>query len=248
MKYSAVVVDDERLARQELKCLLADFDNIDVVGEAKNIEEAVAIIESTHPDIVFLDIQLRNKTGFDLLPRVKQDFKLIFVTAFDAYAIRAFEVNALDYLLKPVNPKRLKMAIKKLSETGSSDSTGSQIDHLLPLKLDDKLLLNLGSHSTFIELNDISHICASGDYTEVFVKDALSYSSMLVEKPMIEWQQCLPEQAFVRIHRSTIVNINQVESIETCSNRTMLVYLFDRPNPFQVSRRFASKLKKNYQA
>src|SRR4028118_1213491 len=115
MKLKALIVDDERLARKELRSLLADFSEVEIIGEADSVSQALDLIENKQPTIVFLDIQLTNETGFDLLEQVESaEFKTVFVTAFDAYAIRAFEVNALDYLLKPVNPERLKKAIEKI--------------------------------------------------------------------------------------------------------------------------------------
>ena len=113
MKLKALIVDDERLARKELRSLLVEFSEIEILGEAENVSQALRVIESETPQVVFLDIQLAGETGFDLLEKVgAADFKTVFVTAFDAYAIRAFEVNALDYLLKPVNPERLKKQSK----------------------------------------------------------------------------------------------------------------------------------------
>lgn len=242
MTFNAVLIDDERLARQELRELLADFNEIHIIGEAKNLTEAVRIIETEKPNLVFLDIQLRHENGFDLLDRVAHNFKLIFVTAFDEFALRAFDINALDYLLKPVNPKRLKASIDKLNNLDTKP--------ILPVKklsIDDRIFLNLGEHSHFLPINQLSHICASGDYTEVFTIDSTSQAKvLLVEKSLKEWEERLPDVSFVRIHRSTIINIRQIDSIETLANRTMAVSLQNTNKTFTVSRRYASKLKQKF--
>lgn len=133
-KYKAIIIDDERLARKEMRRLLAEFDEIAVAGEAENLAEAAKLIETEKPDIVFLDIQLSGESGFDLLDRVEQNFKLIFVTAFDAYAVRAFEVNAIDYLLKPVNPERLAKAVERLAEDTAAAPRPAN-----PLEFDDRI-------------------------------------------------------------------------------------------------------------
>jgi two-component system LytT family response regulator len=239
MKLKAIIVDDERLARKELRLLLADFDEINVIGEAENLSETVELIKHEKPDVVFLDIQLSNENGFDLLEKIEKNFELIFVTAFDEFAIRAFEINALDYLLKPVNPERLATAIKRLFE----DEEPKTQSELRKLEIDDRLFLEVNERSCFLQISEISHIRASGDYTEVFMKDG---KKSLIEKPLREWEERLPEKHFTRIHRSTIINLNEVEKIETLFNRTMEVYLQNFTKPFSVSRRFAAKLKEKF--
>ena len=144
MKYKTIIVDDERMARKEMRGLLAEFDEIAVVGEAENINEAVNLIQKEKPHVVFLDIQLSGENGFDLLERTDQNFKLIFVTAFDAYAIRAFEINALDYLLKPVNPERLAKAIERLDEENNTKN------EFRLLEFDDRIFLGLDGQSVFL--------------------------------------------------------------------------------------------------
>ena len=112
----AIIIDDERLARNELKKLLQDFPEVEVIGEAANANEGIDKIESLSPDLVFLDIQMPGKTGFDLLTELERAPHVIFVTAYDEYALKAFEVNALDYLMKPVEPKRLADALMKVKQ------------------------------------------------------------------------------------------------------------------------------------
>jgi two-component system, LytTR family, response regulator len=236
----AIIVDDERLARKELRSLLSDVAQIEVVGEAENIVQALQLIQTEKPQVLFLDIQLVGETGFDLLEKVgAADFKTIFVTAFDAFAIRAFEVNALDYLLKPVNSERLKKAIEKLVE----EPEAAPRENLRRLEYDDRLFLELGQRSVFLKVNRISHILSSGDYSEVFTSDAQKF---LVEKPLREWEARLPEKHFVRIHRGAIVNLECVERVESWFNRSYQIYLQNNREPLAVSRRYAAKLKEKF--
>jgi two-component system LytT family response regulator len=239
MKLEALIVDDERLARKELCSLLAGYTEVEIVGEADSVGRALTLIDSVQPNVVFLDIQLANETGFDLLEQVEAaDFKTIFVTAFDAYAIRAFEVNALDYLLKPVNPERLKKAIEKLLRDEKPAATD-----LRPLAFDDRLFLDLGGRSVFLKINTVSHILAAGDYSEVLTAEGQKY---LVEKPLREWEARLPDKHFARIHRNCIVNLELVERVESWFNRSYQIFLHRGKEPLTVSRRYAAKLKEKF--
>jgi two-component system, LytTR family, response regulator len=243
MKLEALIVDDERLARKELCSLLAGYSEVEIVGEADSVSRALTLIESAQPNVVFLDIQLASETGFDLLEQVESAaFKTIFVTAFDAYAIRAFEVNALDYLLKPVNPERLKKAIEKLVRDERPPATAPDVS-LRPLAFDDRLFLDLGGRSIFLKINSVSHILAAGDYSEVFTAEGHKY---LVEKPLREWEVRLPDKHFARIHRNCIVNLELVERVEHWFNRSYQIFLQRGSEPLTVSRRYAAKLKEKF--
>lgn len=238
-KIKALIVDDERLARKELRSLLADFSEVEIIGEADSVSQALDLIESKQPSIVFLDIQLTNENGFDLLEKAESaQFKTIFVTAFDAYAIRAFEVNALDYLLKPVNPDRLKKAVEKITKNDKPAE-----NNLRPLELDDRLLLEIGGRSLFLKISRISHILAAGDYSEVFTNEGKKF---LVEKSLREWETRLPEKHFVRIHRTAIINLESVERLESWFNRSYQIYLQNHSAPLTVSRRYAAQLKQKF--
>src|SRR4029077_13785570 len=126
----AIIIDDERLARAELKKLLQDFPEIEVIDEAANAEEGISKIDSLNPELVFLDIQMPGKTGFDMLSELERAPYVIFTTVYDEYALKAFEVNALDYLLKPVEPKRLADAIQKLHVTEQKENKSSSIENI----------------------------------------------------------------------------------------------------------------------
>jgi two-component system, LytTR family, response regulator len=236
-KHTAVIVDDERLARREMRSLLAEFPQIEVAGEAEDVASAAELIVRFKADIVFLDIQLSGETGFDLLERIGGGVRVIFVTAFDAFAIRAFEVNAVDYLLKPVNPDRLAAAIERLDRREEKPKSAR------PLEIDDRVLVETSGRGFFIQVSEIAHIASAGDYSEMYTTDG---RKLLVEKPLREWEERLPAKHFARIHRQSIVNLDQVESIESWFGGGLQVRLKTGGEPLAVSRRFASKLKSSF--
>lgn len=238
-----LIVDDERLARQEMRLLLADFDNLDIVGEAGSIADALKIIEEKQPDAIFLDIQLSGENGFDLFKKSRANFKVIFVTAYDEFALRAFEVNALDYLMKPVSSERLEQAVKRLFTPIESLTNSSNVISSRQLEIDDLVLINHHAHFIFLKVGTISHIVAANDYTEINIDNG---KKLLSEKPLREWEEQLPERYFVRIHRSVIVNLERVARIEKWFNNSYQLYLKNYPEPLNVSRRYGSKLKKKF--
>lgn len=250
-KLKALIVDDERLARRELRSLLADFEEIEIIGEAETLSETIDLIKRKKPDVVFLDIQLSNENGFDLLEKIEKNFKLIFVTAFDEFAIRAFEINALDYLLKPVNPERLETAVARLFDEDETPEDKTLRADRAPtarrLEIDDRLFLEVNERSCFVEISEISRISAAGDYTELFLdKNSGGGGKFLVDRSLREWEERLPEKYFARIHRSNIVNIRRIEKIELLFNRTMEVFMENSAEPLPVSRRYAAKLKEKF--
>ncbi len=237
-KFKALIVDDERLARKELILMLKEFNEIEITGEAADITSAKKIITDKKPDVIFLDIQMPGESGFDLINSIPIDTKVIFVTAFDEYAIRAFDINALDYLLKPVNPKRLKEAIDRLQLIEKEESGDYK-----RLDEDDRLLVAINGKLQFIKVNSITCISSAGDYTEI--KTTVGIKGVAL-KPMKEWEQRLPEKMFVRIHRSTLINLDQIEKFDEWFNNSYRVYLKGVKEPFTISRRYAVKLKDRF--
>jgi len=232
---NALVVDDERLARKDLISLLGAHDNITVVGEADDVPSAVKAIEKLCPDVIFLDIQMPGDSGFDLLDRTEVEARIIFVTAYDEYAIRAFEVNALDYLLKPVDPERLAKALEKLElQEQETVARTRRLDY------SDRLFLMLGRNFKFLKVNSLVQVTAAGDYSEVLTSDG---NKGLTLKSMKEWEARLPPQHFVRIHRSTIINMEFVDRVEEWFNYSFRVYLKGIEEPCVISRRYATRLK-----
>lgn len=232
----ALVVDDERLARMELRSMLAAHPEIHVVGEAAGVGEALAMISSARPDLLFLDIQLGQETGFDLLTQTEPTFDVIFVTAYDEHAIRAFEVNAADYLLKPVRADRLASALEHLD--GDPGHTDRDVP---PLDLSDRLFVKTGDRWQFLQVGAIVAIEARGDYTRVRTTDG---ATVLLGKALRLWERQLPERTFVRIHRSTMVNLDHVDRVEEWSGQTFHVHLRGVAQPYQMSRRYAARLKR----
>ncbi|MEJ2636131.1 MAG: LytTR family DNA-binding domain-containing protein [Calditrichia bacterium] len=234
-QYKAIIVDDERLARKDLLLMLREFDNIEVVGEADSVTLALEIIRRKSPDIIFLDIQMPGESGFDLLEKAQTQAKIIFVTAFDEYAIRAFEVNAMDYLLKPISTERLTRTLERIELEEYPDN--SQIRQL---SYDDRLFLIVNSHLRFLKVKQIIYINAAGDYSEIFTSEGIKG---LTQKTMKEWEMRLPETYFCRIHRSTIINMEYVDRLEDWFNYSLRIYLKGVDNPYVISRRYVSRLK-----
>lgn len=234
-KLSALIVDDERLARKELSSMLADYKNISICGEAEDVPSALEAIKNTNPDIIFLDIQMPGKSGFDLLEEVSTIAKIIFVTAFDEYAIRAFEVNALDYLLKPIAPERLQKAIERIQMEQDQEAQPEK-----KLNYEDRLFINFDSNLQFLKISSILSITAAGDYTQVLLA---TNKNGLTLKSMKEWENRLPENYFCRIHRSTIINMEYIERLEEWFNYSYRVYMKGVKEPFLLSRRYVARLK-----
>jgi two-component system, LytTR family, response regulator len=236
--WRAIIVDDERLARRELRSLLAEHPSIEIAGEADSVQQALQLIQRVKPEVIFLDIQMPGESGFELVERLEARCKIIFVTAFDAYALRAFEVNALDYLLKPINPARLAAALARLT-TGEPLATAP----VRKLEYTDRLWLETDERAQFLKLDLIVCIRAAGDYSEVITSEG---RPLLVLKPLREWEERLPEKHFARIHRSTIINLEYVERIEGWFNRSYQIHLRHLAEPLLVSRRYAAQLKQRF--
>lgn len=230
-----IIVDDSRTLRAELKILLNDYPEIEIVGEASNIGEAVVLIEEKQPDVIFLDIRLKTENGFDLLERTDVTAKIIFITAYDKYALRAFEVNAIDYLLKPIRKDRLSVAISRLlPDEVQENKTQKRVNY------DDVLYLMINRSLKFIKVVSLQCIIAEGKYSYIYYGDG---KKDLVSKTLLEWENLLPDKYFVRIHRSTIVNFEYVKKVKKCQNNTHEVYIGDMEKPFIMSRRYAAKLR-----
>jgi len=239
-KVRAVIVDDERLARRELSFLLQSHPEIEVAGEAGSVKEAVALLEDRRPDLLFLDIQMPRANGFELFERTAVSAAVIFVTAHDEFAVRAFEVNALDYLMKPVNPLRLRQAIERFLRRRPQAAVP------MPggaLAYEDTIFVNVGAGPRFVKLASIICIEAEGDYSRL-VGPAGSIG--LVLKSMKEWEALLPARQFCRIQRSVIINCECVERFEPWFNSSYQVFLRTMPQPFTMSRRLARQFRARF--
>lgn len=231
-----IIVDDEWLVREELKTLLVEYPEIQIMGEAANVIQAIELVKKSMPDVIFLDIQMPGASGFELLERTDINSKIIFVTAYDRYALKAFEVNALDYLLKPIQKERLAITIQRLL---SDEKPAPLVSH--QLSYDDVAYVLVNGSLKFIKVSLLKCIIAEGNYSYIYYKDR---KKELVDKTLQDWEAILPEDYFVRIHRSTMVNFEYVEQVKKCRNYTHLVYVRDIEKPFVMSRRYAARLKK----
>jgi two-component system LytT family response regulator len=238
MQYRTMLVDDERLARSQLRSQLAQFPEIQVVAEADCVSEALKAVQRFQPAVVFLDVQMPGQNGFDFLEQTSRNFRVIFVTAFDKFALRAFEVNALDYLMKPVRSDRLSDALRRLTvpEPVRPRALGS-------LKYSDYLFLTQGSNARFVKVSTIKCVVADGPYTHVFTVDGRKWTLL---QPIRDWEERLPHVQFVRTHRSCIINLDHVERVEALYDDTYQVFLTDRPEPLPISRRCAIAMKNRF--
>jgi two-component system LytT family response regulator len=238
MSLKAIIVDDERLARAELKKLLQAFPDINVIDEAANAEEGVDKIETQNPDIIFLDIQMPGKTGFDLLADLEKAPHVIFTTAYDEYALKAFEVNALDYLLKPIEPKRLADAVHKLQDEISRERSGINGVNRGPLTEADQVFVKDGERCWFVKLNEIRLFESVGNYAKVFFGN----NKPLILKSLNSLEERLDDRVFFRANRKHIINLRWIEKIEPYFNGGLLVEL-KGGEKIEVSRRQTVKFK-----
>lgn len=233
----ALIIDDERLARQELKKLLSQYKEIEVVGEAANAETAIENIEQLKPDVIFLDIQMPGKNGFELLEEISGLPEIIFVTAYDEYAIRAFEVNALDYLLKPIQASRLNETIKKLLQKDTAEKTENKINNQI-LTDEDQVFVKDGEKCWFVKLSDIRLFESEGNYVRVH----FDTNRPLILRSLNNLDERLSNKSFFRASRKHIVNLKWIESIENWFNGGLKVKL-KGGEQVEISRRQAAKLK-----
>ena len=236
-KLRTILIDDAVLIRRELKVLLEEYPEIEVIGEASTVKQALQLIEKEKPDVLFLDIQLKGETGFDLLERTDISFKIIFVTAYDQYAIRAFEANALDYLLKPINKERLSNSVARLLPR--EQKMPGPVERL---NYEDVIYLIIDGSFKFVKIQLIKCIIAAGKYSYIYYGQRKNKE--LVTKTLREWEEILPDKYLIRIHRSTIINFEYVVKVKKNKNQTHEVYVEGIDEPFIISRRYASKLKK----
>jgi two-component system LytT family response regulator len=249
MKWQAVIVDDERLARMELRRLLQSQPNISVAGEASTIDGALERLRLTGANLVFLDIQLKGESGFDLLSHLAPEVAVVFVTAFDEYAVQAFEVHALDYLLKPVAPERLADAMDNLNRRGRIEvrapgplAEAAEEEEQRPerLSLAARLFLRIEDRMGFLAVAKIRAVLADGDHAIIITLDG---QRLKVRKPLREWILRLPEEHFLQIHRGALVNLNEVQRLDEWSHGSFHVHLRGEPTPLIMSRRFAARVR-----
>ncbi|MFM2251648.1 MAG: hypothetical protein RLZZ358_2578 [Bacteroidota bacterium] len=237
----ALVIDDERLARKELINLLNQLETVEVVGEAVNVDDAKEKIDQLQPDVIFLDIQMPEKTGFDLLEELDNLPHVIFTTAYDEYALKAFQVNALDYLLKPIEPKRLEDAVLKLQgkmEGIAKREEQEGLGNSKKLTLEDQVFVKDGDRCWFVRLSNVRLFESDGNYIKVYFDNF----KPMIHKSLNALDERLDEKSFFRASRKHIINLGWVEAIEPWFNGGLVVTL-KGGDRIEVSRRQAARFK-----
>jgi two-component system LytT family response regulator len=236
-----IIIDDERLAREELKSMLSKYDFLEIIAEAKNPEEGIEKIKEFQPDLVFLDIQMPGMNGFEMLQKLDEIPKVIFVTAYDEFALKAFEVNALDYLLKPIDPTRLKETLTKLQQPEDEfvtklidlDTRQTKI-----LTKGDKIFIKDGEKCWFIDIDTVRMFESDGNYVKVY----FDKFRPLILRSLNSLEERLDSKHFFRANRKFIINLNWISSIENWFNGGLLVNLKEGEK-IEISRRQAIRFK-----
>lgn len=243
-KIRVIIVEDEAPARDLIKAFLKSHENIELITECADGFSGVKAINENKPDLVFLDIQMPKLTGFEMIELLDDIPEIIFTTAYDQYAIKAFELSAVDYLMKPFSKERFDEAIKKVHERMLSKShTGDKIDKLKRTVKEEgrtleRLFVKTGSKIDVVNVSDIMHIEAFDDYVDIFTQDR----KYVKKETMNYLEKSLPQNLFSRIHRSSIVNVNFIKKIERYGKESSLVILTDGSR-VNVSKSRIKKLK-----
>ena len=230
-----IIVDDERLARNELRKILTDFPEIEIIEEAINVQDAIEKIEELRPQLIFLDIQMPgNKTGFDLLEVLEYLPKVVFTTAYDEYALKAFEFNALDYLLKPIETKRMAEAIHKVKKQMDQDQHAQK--NLLGGN--DQVFVKDGERCWFVRLAEVRLFESAGNYAKVF----FGSNKPLILKSLNALEERLDPKLFFRANRKHIINLQMINKMDTQYNGGLKVTL-QGGEEIEISRRQAVKFR-----
>ena len=232
----AIVIDDSRLARKELLVLLKQHPEIEVIDQAANAIEALDKIDAQSPDLIFLDIEMPGKNGFELLEELPKAPRVIFTTAYDEYAIRSFEYNALDYLLKPIKPERLQKALEKLSQEGQNIETNDEPKEMLTEN--DQVFVKEGEQCWFVKLSDIRLFQIEGNNTRIFFEN----HQPLITRSLNYMEQRLDPKKFFRANRQHIINLQWIDQITPWFSGNLKVSL-KTGEEIEISRRQANKFK-----
>jgi len=233
-----LVVDDSRLARNELKRLLKEFDNVQIVGEAASVDEAIEKVNELKPDLIFLDIQMPGKNGFDLLEELEAVPEVIFSTAYDEHALKAFEYNALDYLVKPVQKQRLAGSVAKVFEKMKKKEREEENGNEDKLSSNDQVFVKDGERCWFVQLSEIRLFEVSGNYTTVY----FDKSKPMITRTLNYLESRLDDKTFFRANRQQIINLKWIERIEPWFSGSLRIYM-KGGEEIDVSRRQTLKFK-----
>ncbi len=245
MNTTCLIIDDEKLARELLREFLETFPQIEIIGESSKGTDAVEQINKLKPDMIFLDVQMPGMNGFDVLDEIEHEPYVIFTTAYDQYAIKAFERNAVDYLLKPLDEERFKLAVdralkrKKMEDGNLEELLGSLRPVNARTSYDSHIFVQKSEKLFNLSVDEIVYLEASGDYTVISTKNDQFVSSSGIGK----LEELMNPDTFIRVHRSTIVNVNFLKEIERHFNGGMVVKM-QNGKSFPVSRTYAKLIRK----
>jgi signal transduction histidine kinase len=240
-KLRGIIVDDDPLVRSLLCDLLEG--SLEILGEAGTVAEALALVRQQCVNVVFLDVNLPDGSGFDLLPNLKPDVSVIFVTSADEYAVHAFDCEAVDYLLKPVSPERLQKALGRVQQRREAKAA---LALAADSELNDTFLVRTLTEKRMVRLSEVKRIVAYGEYSWVYWDKGKN--GALLRKPLKQWLSELPGEQFIQVHRNAIVNLAYLERVEKLSARRMQLYLRDSDEPIQVSMRLTPALNRKLKA
>ena len=238
--HRALIIEDEAPARADLAGKLAAHPEIVVAGEAATLRDARALLARDDYELVFLDIQLVGGNSFELVPDVRPGARIVFATAYDTFALRAFAINALDYLLKPVEPARLAETLRRLSPVAVATAMDAPEPETGALRPEDVVYLRTGTRARFARVEEISLITASGNYSELVLADG---AKILLRKSLKAWEETLPSAQFMRVHRTQIVNLSHVREYRRDGDEHTLLYVAGAANPVPASRHRWSELR-----
>ncbi|MFK8046142.1 MAG: LytR/AlgR family response regulator transcription factor [Crocinitomicaceae bacterium] len=238
MKIRTIIADDERLAREEFKSLLTKYDSIEIVGEYKNAKDAEAGIAALEPDLLFIDIQMPGETGLELIERLENAPRTVFVTAYDEFAIKAFELNAYDYLLKPIDEKRLNEVVSRIEEEHKEPEA---VATAKLLEQGDKILIKDGDKVWFVGIEDVRYFESDGNYVKVYFKKF----HPLILRSLNSLGERIDSNLFFRANRKYLVNLNRITNIETWFNGSLQIEM-DCGTKIDISRRQAIKFKDQF--
>jgi len=233
MELRAIIVDDEAPCRELLQELLTAHSHVQVIGEANSVTTAAALCADLRPNLIFLDVQMPDGDGFSLLPKLDPIPAIIFVTAYAEFAIRAFEVNAIDYLLKPVNPERLAHALERIVHQPQPVFTQ-------PLRENDQIYLRSKTQACMAYVTEISGIEADQNYSVVRLANG---SSSMIRRGMSDWESALPKSQFFRPHRSLIINRRAIRKISMSKINEIEVEIAGFPKAIRLGRRAAARVR-----
>lgn len=244
-EYSTLIIDDERLAREELKSILKDYNEITIIGEAQNGDEAIEKITKQKPDLLFLDVSMPGISGFEILKKLDEIPHVVFVTAYDEYALKAFEVNALDYLLKPVDPVRMNEVIEKLRSKEEADYESTNEVQLnrksRPLTITDRVFIKDGEKCYFVQLSEVRMLESDGNYVKVY----FGKNRPMILRSLNSFEERLDPEYFFRANRKFIINLEWIDKIENWFNGGLQVELLSGEK-IEISRRQAIRFKEMF--